>query len=272
MIIKLNGADFSKNNIGKIEFKKELSAETLALLGNYTKVLSDTQKYAFQDFIVGLKQNNIWANIGNLYLPILAGTLSESMYNVKTNKNDVMLNSLAYSLDEKGIKSIGTSTSNVAKINYNGSQLNFHGLLYNTTPYDTLTTSEILYANAVSTQNIQCVITTSFGMDIKTNNNIAVIVNTGTLRKECGFKGVIQGTAGNIGVGFVEDTLSLNPISTDNTYTDFPIGILSNPAIVARASASTYGIISFGNALTLQQLTIYKSLADKFMSNMGIVM
>lgn len=84
MILRLSGADFSSNNIGKIQVIRELKNETKRLLSNYTKKLTEVQKHAVQEFVDGLKEKGIWQYLGNLYLPILANSLEEVMLNVKT--------------------------------------------------------------------------------------------------------------------------------------------------------------------------------------------
>ena len=91
MIIKLVGADFSANNIGKVTLKREVSDATKSLLSNYTRSLTTSQQLAVEDFIIGLKSNGLWASIGNLYIPALAGNLNETMFNIKTETKDTKL-------------------------------------------------------------------------------------------------------------------------------------------------------------------------------------
>ena len=49
MIIRLSGANFSANNIGKINIQ-ELTDETKNVLKNFTRSITTQQKYALQDF------------------------------------------------------------------------------------------------------------------------------------------------------------------------------------------------------------------------------
>ena len=63
MILRLSGADFSANNIGKIDIVRELSEDTISLLSNFTREITNEQRFAVQDFINGLKSNGIWSYI-----------------------------------------------------------------------------------------------------------------------------------------------------------------------------------------------------------------
>lgn len=56
MILRLNGADFSANNIGKIDIIREITSDTKKLLSNFSREFTDEQMFAVQDFINGLKK------------------------------------------------------------------------------------------------------------------------------------------------------------------------------------------------------------------------
>ena len=83
MIIQLNGLNFSNNNIGNISGAKDLSDLTKKVLGNYTKTLTTSKQLAVDEFLTALQTEGLWAKIENLFMPCLAGNLSEVMYNVK---------------------------------------------------------------------------------------------------------------------------------------------------------------------------------------------
>lgn len=116
MIIVLKNADFSANNIGKITIPRDPSQEALAMLANYTRSLTDEQVLAFDDFQQGLKDAGIWAKITHLYMPILAGQLSEICVNLVDENfaSDLTLGTDAatyLTLNSKGVKNTNTANN-----------------------------------------------------------------------------------------------------------------------------------------------------------------
>jgi hypothetical protein len=109
MIIVLKGADFSANNLGKIDIKRELSAETEALLKNYSLPLSDKQKSAVDDFVLDLRSSGIYDKITCLLLPCLAANIDEAMINVITNENMGVLNPTYWSIRNRGLAQSSTT-------------------------------------------------------------------------------------------------------------------------------------------------------------------
>jgi hypothetical protein len=83
MIITLLGADFSSDNLGTVEIPFELTERQRQMLAMYSKVLTGAQKKAFGIFQSTLETSGIWEKIDSLYLPVLAGQLSETFINVK---------------------------------------------------------------------------------------------------------------------------------------------------------------------------------------------
>ena len=136
MIIKLVGADFSANNIGKVALKREVSSATKSLLSNYTRSLTTKQQLAVEDFILGLKSNGLWASIGNLYIPALAGNLNETMFNIKTETKDTTPSSEYYLLENNGLRTKYYSTNTTipsdsrAIVKMNASYMNLHYMVY----------------------------------------------------------------------------------------------------------------------------------------------
>ena len=84
MIIVLKGADFSANNIGKIEIPRDLTEKQKQMLANYSKNLSYEQKMAFGTFMNTIDDNGITPKIKVLCMPILAGDKSEAFVNLVT--------------------------------------------------------------------------------------------------------------------------------------------------------------------------------------------
>ena len=266
MVIRLTGANFANNNIGKITLKSALSNSTKALLTNYTKTLTDDQKYAVQYLIEGLKDNGLWTKIGNLYLPVLAGSLSETLYNVKTSTVDCTPDSTAYGLANNGLKTIATSGTK-ATVSYNGSQQNFHCLFYNTTELTDSSTSELLLgsdANGFMTY-------TRFpgAFSGKTDGNTDITYPSKAISATPSLFGSVQSTAGNMVVGSSDQSIGGTPIATDNAYTDASVVLLATTTAL-KVSQASYGLISLGYALTETETETYSSLANSFMSAMGI--
>lgn len=80
MIFINKNADYSDIKIGTVELPFTPSAETADILSHYTKVLSSKQTMLFDDFVKTLKQAGLLSLINHLYLPMLAGTPSEALY------------------------------------------------------------------------------------------------------------------------------------------------------------------------------------------------
>lgn len=271
MILRLNGADFSANNIGKIDIIREITNDTRELLSNFSREFTDEQMFAVQDFISGLKNSGIWSAVGNLYVPIICGSLSECGYNLKTGKNDVTFGA-DYVWSNKGLKLMPTSTnywSTSAKIKVNGSQQNLHLGAYNTDSLAEITQTEAIFGYFLADDNkttIQFGITANNVFSLKTDNNTSVSVG---LLKSADFekqslKMVIQSTLGNFGVVGALTGEYGTPISTDHTYTDVPVKVF-NIASVWRETKN-YGLLTLGTALTREQAGTYSNLCDALMS------
>ena len=274
MVIKLTGADFSNNNIGKLNLLATLSSETKALLANYSRRLTSEQNYAVQDFIQGLKDNGIWTKIGNLYLPVLAGNLSEVLYNVKTGAMDGSLNPSGYVLQNNGLNVIPETSSKDTlnlgtMVKYNGSQQNLHALFYNTTEITaTADNRDFLIGADANGFTSYAVSKTSF--TVKTDGNIEVVPTSKMLAKTTpSLKGIVQSTGGNMIVGSDNPTIGGTLIATDNTYTNAKFKILGLPSAFRRNTAD-YGLISLGYALTETEASKYSELSDEFMSKLGV--
>lgn len=271
MILRLNGADFSANNIGKIDIIREITSDTKKLLSNFSREFTDEQMFAVQDFISGLKNNGIWSSIGNLYIPVMCGSLSECGYNLKTGEKDVVFGS-DYVWSNKGLKLLPTSTNywaTAAKVKINGSQQNLHLGAYNTDSLAGITQTEAIYGCSLTDDNkttVQLGITANKYFSLKTDNNTDVSV--GSLANadfgKQSLKMVIQSTLGNFGVigNFTGEYNT--PISTDHTYTDVPVNVF-NIAAVWRETKN-YGLLTLGTAMTREQASTYSSLCDTLMS------
>lgn len=271
MILRLNGADFSANNIGKIDIIREITSDTKKLLSNFSREFTEEQMFAVQDFINGLKNNEIWSSIGNLYIPVMCGSLSECGYNLKTGEKDVTFGS-DYVWSNKGLKLLPTSTaywSTAAKVKINGSQQNLHLGAYNTDSLAGITQTEAIFGCNLTDDNkttIQFGITANKSFSLKTDNgaNVSVGALTSADFDAKSLKIVVQSTLGNFGVIGAFTGEYKTPISTDHTYTDVPVNVF-NIASVWRETKN-YGLITLGTALTREQARMYSNLCDALMS------
>lgn len=103
MIIKLNGADFSKRNIGTVTIPFSPIAETELILSRFSNTQTNTAKVALDKFLRIIKNNGIYENLTSLVLPFLAATKDEALMNVLTGNSafDGELSSLYF--DDKKI-------------------------------------------------------------------------------------------------------------------------------------------------------------------------
>lgn len=271
MILRLSGADFSANNIGKIDIIREITKDTRELLSNFSREFTDEQMFAVQDFISGLKNSGIWSAVGNLYIPVMCGSLSECGYNLKTGKNDVTFGS-DYVWSSKGLKLMPTSTNywaTSAKIKVNGSQQNLHLGAYNTDSLAEITQTEAIFGCGLKDDNkttMQLGITANKTFALKTDNNTNVTVGS---TADADFasqslKMLVQSTLGNFAVVGAFTGEYGTPISTDHTYTDVPVNIF-NLASVWRETKN-YGLFTLGTALTREQASTYSNLCDALMN------
>lgn len=118
MVIVLNGADFSQNNIGTITLPRDISNFTkAAILASGNIALSDEQKTILDDLFIALgatTNTGIWPKIDKLYLPMIAGSLSKAFINYKNNDADCLPNSQYWQMYLKGVKPLGAIDSSAA--------------------------------------------------------------------------------------------------------------------------------------------------------------
>lgn len=105
MIFINKSADYSDIKIGTVELPFTPSAETADILSHYTKVLSSGQTILFDDFVNTLKQEGLLSLINHLYLPMLAGTPSEALYDYAAETaHDVGEGNEYYEIGNKGLR------------------------------------------------------------------------------------------------------------------------------------------------------------------------
>lgn len=120
MIIKLTGADFSANNIGKVDVRTELSAFTKAAItasGNTT--MTEVQQWgleAFFDKIGATTNTGVFSKLQFLCIPYIAGGLEQSLVDYKDNSVIGVPDATSYAMVEHGIKAITSTNASPIKI------------------------------------------------------------------------------------------------------------------------------------------------------------
>lgn len=107
MIIVLNEADFSANNIGQIPNVSELSEQTLAILSNATKYPKskwNDYSQALNTLVNGLVNAGIYDKVSLLTIPVMSKNLTECACNQKTGVSVANTTAFAniYSLESDG--------------------------------------------------------------------------------------------------------------------------------------------------------------------------
>lgn len=109
MIFINSSADFSANNIGTVEIPIESDETATAIMAAYSKTLTTSQQAAFNALIVGLKNAGIYSMIEYLYLPCLAGSVSEAFYDAKNATTQDLTDTTTYgqySVNSYGLVSV----------------------------------------------------------------------------------------------------------------------------------------------------------------------
>lgn len=104
MIIVLKNADFSANNIGKLEITTPIESKVEIAMASLTKYPCDkVNEYAqgLNQFYKGLVDSGIYNKITLLSLPIMSATIEEAGYNFITGEKSAEIPQ-AYALDENG--------------------------------------------------------------------------------------------------------------------------------------------------------------------------
>lgn len=266
MIIVLNGADFSDNNIGKVILDKEISAEAKEVLSHYTKSLTKLQQIAFDNFMTSLKAAGIWSKTNNLYFPILAGNLSECWYDVISKKTTAPATVEGYGYDSKGLRVVTAAQTSEIAITTDGVNApvgtNCHFLTYMT---EVMASGYFLGSNGKSL-TYWLGATSGVGTLIGGNTDG---VKTTPDDNACAPKGLkIASNNGSDGVnahsnysgvpsssGFIVGTPSISGKLG---------GLYMGYAASNTPNAQRSGMFGWGTYLTADELAIYSQVADDF--------
>lgn len=114
MIFILKNADFSANNLGKIELPFDLTDRHKAMLAQYSKNITFNQKIAFGIFINTLDNSGIMSKIKVLCMPILAANVGEAFVNLASSgysKENDLSSSSNFDIVDDGVRNINTTAS-----------------------------------------------------------------------------------------------------------------------------------------------------------------
>ena len=286
MIIKLSGLDFSSNNIGSIAAATDISDFTKSVLSHYTKTLTTAKQRALDTFLTGMKDSGLWAKTENFFIPILAGTLEETMYNVKKDQQESAPGADYYELQDQGLitkrqASIDTviPDDQLAQFKVNGSYMNIHYMV-NTAPITWTADAELEYDKFASwllsiNSSAYKGITMAEGAS---NNRWNLILHGNPQRyvnpmtyptKVETFEGTAivtgrtdkdQGILNNIlgGMNYAE--------TEDITMTDVPTYVGTNHIKLERCHLAPMRVFATGTALSDEELKQYTTLCNNFVA------
>lgn len=274
MIIVLPGADFSENNIGTIQLIRELSPEVAEILSHYSRALTDSQKFAFQDFYDALISEGIWSKIENLFIPALASTVAEAFYPVKGNG---VINEYEkpYELKNHGLwcRNMSGQTydnATAAKVAVTGSGMNYHLATY---------LSYVDYTNLNETDFDSVLIGSSNYFRVSKYGKLGYVRPSWETQRSWGvsspnfdsldgpaFVGVSSGTDELVyeAGGLVFDG-SAAPLDTDLTFINAYMFVGSNVNNASKENISQ-ALISQGSAMSESMMLKYNQLADDLMA------
>ncbi len=107
MVIRLDGADFSDNNLGKIYVGVLDNFTKAAITASGNSSMTDGQKAALNTFFETLgafgTASNIWSKLDKVYLPLIADDVANAMINYVDNSADTTPSSDYWQLRNRGI-------------------------------------------------------------------------------------------------------------------------------------------------------------------------
>jgi hypothetical protein len=272
MIIVLKDADFSANNIGKIEVSRELDVKTKQLLSRYSKVLDTSKQYAVDDFVTGLYSSGLSDKITFLLLPCLASSIDEAMINAMNGDSMGQLNSNYWLLRNNGLAQTSSTYDTIEAITRISAYANVpinnnHYAVYNTEEYqyiDSLDTSKQFPSrrNASTTFYDNCAGNTAGYVWINSGNYGGVpFANGHQMKTKCLHQIVLSGNDFSVRNSTDEKNVTQGASDVPSTYID-DISICGN----GNNGIAAHGFYSFGFALTDEEQKEYARLVESLMN------
>lgn len=271
MIIVLNGADFSQNNIGKITIERDLSPETVALLAKYSKPLTKTQQLAVEDLLTALKTAGIYQKMTALYLPVIAANINEAFYEVISGQTVMPSVTDGYEVTQIGIKLKSEATNDTAPpiLAANGLNVPKAGDCH----FATVLTEELVGGYIIGSGEGK-----SVTWWLGANNNSALIGSHSSGVKATADANAYRAKGLKVGSNFgnSETSLSLNfsgtpkisqGMSGAGINPDLFLGGLTLGYGVTESigSRSSHGLLSLGTHLTDEEMSVYSIICEDFL-------
>lgn len=289
MILVLNRADFSENNLGQVEITTildEFTLNAIELSGNDS--LTDAQKSALNTFFKNIgafgTKSNIFSKLRFLYLPILAGSLDKSLINYKTSDVSLVPSNTKFQLRNKGITGVSGGTNayiDITSSAFSATNLSVCALRteYLATPsivckIGTKSTARFaLTTRTTSAEGLNMMATINTGADL--GGSQVTIAKEGKATTEGDFFSVSMNSDGSNNIIKVTDV-------TNNKYTDSSLnldnttsltlfnGIASGQNSGVTDANAALGIIAIGDALTQDELVIFKNSSIALKNNLMV--
>lgn len=125
MIITLKGADFSANNIGKINMPRVLNSYTLKAIAACGKELTEVQKIALDEVFLAMGvdgSNDVMSKTRKLYLPMIAGDVTKSLVNyadVSMTNDKPNISTATWTLRSNGLVAVENNTADALTLTLN---------------------------------------------------------------------------------------------------------------------------------------------------------
>lgn len=133
-IFIISGADFSSNNLGKIEIpRSDLNEITKLILKKFSGTIADDTKYKFDDFVTTLVSNGIWDKLISLHLPILSSSKYEACQDVIGNYPiaGIDIGLVTFDSEKKCLNTLEFNTANNIDINLQDIAIGFYCITTN---------------------------------------------------------------------------------------------------------------------------------------------
>lgn len=290
MVIRLDGADFSDNNLGKIYVGVLDNFTKAAITASGNSSMTDGQKAALNTFFETLgafgTASSIWSKLDKVYLPLIADDVANAMINYVDNSADTTPSSDYWQLRNRGIVgSFETRTADsltYTKNNFfidvlnlsvmtlateNNTSKTLRGLLYymgsngssRFTMSDTLTNAgsrTMLYAGIAPSGSAQLLVSDDAGYS--KNKAIGFSVNSATDVSAILTDGTFRTAAGGAVLGNVVTE------TTSATYRPLCVASYSSTSNQESNNSSTapYGAIIIGKRLTQAEMTTLKGAME----------
>lgn len=258
----------------------EMDSDVIAILANYTKAVTNKQKYALNSFVLSCKEAGIWAKINKLYLPFFASTITEALFDAKgliatsSLVNAVSLSTTGYVLDAFGLKSkewVSGTTDATTYLEYSSSFLNSNSFHIATAIGKIERTLKSKMLSTIPTANVFVYANMPLSIQLGSSPSIKA-VSSQTLSKSLITNGSSPVSA--------ETDLAIN-VDGVLTSTKTMTGTYVNPNVAAKKLYVAHGgfneytynnkysvaLQAFGSELTAEEITLYNTAITSFVDS-----